>query len=378
MALDAAPRSVDVAKLRAYLCGQPGVEDVHDLRLVDETASSAMTAHLVMPEVCDNDALLQKLCREIDKKFGIDHATFQIEQQPPNATRIITELTSSHGRPRPAQRTATLIAFNRAWVARSSRAMTAWATTPATPGGRRHARRPQRVEPRAPDQGRAAGGQDHAAPVRVARPWPGSSRAGRSGRPPPAPCRPGGSDARAVAEPVPGAGDEETRSGSTARTCTASRRWRPARPPPARQPTTVAISIGPGRGLSWQGSSSEKFARSSGGARSNHLALDLRRRGVDPADGEHRQQQELRPARGPGREKKRRRRGCSSRGGGGGAGGGGGGPRLAQAIAVPAPAIDISTAGRGPHAGRPAERQGQGPRRGRPAPSPSGTPARPS
>jgi cobalt-zinc-cadmium efflux system protein len=82
MALDAAPRSVDVARLRAYLCGQPGVEDVHDLHVWSMGASSsAMTAHLVMPEVCDNDAFLKKLCSEIDRKFGVDHATFQIERQ---------------------------------------------------------------------------------------------------------------------------------------------------------------------------------------------------------------------------------------------------------------------------------------------------------
>ena len=82
MALDAAPRSIDVAKLRAYLCAQPGVADVHDLHVWSMgAASSAMTAHLVMPEVCDNDAFLKKLCREIDRRFDIDHATFQIERQ---------------------------------------------------------------------------------------------------------------------------------------------------------------------------------------------------------------------------------------------------------------------------------------------------------
>ncbi|MGZ3368948.1 MAG: cation diffusion facilitator family transporter [Caulobacteraceae bacterium] len=82
MALDAAPRSVDVGRLRAYLCGQPGVEDVHDLHVWSMgAASSAMTAHLVMPEVADNDAFLQKLCKDMDRKFGVDHATFQIERQ---------------------------------------------------------------------------------------------------------------------------------------------------------------------------------------------------------------------------------------------------------------------------------------------------------
>ena len=81
MALDAAPRSVDLNKLRAFLCAQPGVADVHDLHVWSMGASScAMTAHLVMPEVGDNDAFLKGLCRQIDRKFDIDHATFQIER----------------------------------------------------------------------------------------------------------------------------------------------------------------------------------------------------------------------------------------------------------------------------------------------------------
>jgi cobalt-zinc-cadmium efflux system protein len=82
MAMDAAPRSVDIKKLRAFLAAQPGVTDVHDLHVWSMGASSsAMTCHLVMPEVCDNDAFLKGLCRQIDRKFDIDHATFQIERQ---------------------------------------------------------------------------------------------------------------------------------------------------------------------------------------------------------------------------------------------------------------------------------------------------------
>ena len=82
MALDAAPRSVDVVRLRAYLRAQPGVTDVHDLHVWSMgAASSAMTAHLVMPEVGDDDAFLQKLCRDMDRKFGVDHATFQVERR---------------------------------------------------------------------------------------------------------------------------------------------------------------------------------------------------------------------------------------------------------------------------------------------------------
>jgi cobalt-zinc-cadmium efflux system protein len=82
MALDAAPRSVNVEKLRAYLCSQPGVTEIHDLHVWSMgSSSSAMTAHLVVPAVGNDDALLQTLCKTVEKKFGIEHATFQIERQ---------------------------------------------------------------------------------------------------------------------------------------------------------------------------------------------------------------------------------------------------------------------------------------------------------
>jgi cobalt-zinc-cadmium efflux system protein len=82
MALDAAPRSIDVGAVRAYLDGQPGVAEVHDLHVwAMGASSSAMTAHLVMPDEVDNDAFLQKLCRTMARKFRIEHATFQIERQ---------------------------------------------------------------------------------------------------------------------------------------------------------------------------------------------------------------------------------------------------------------------------------------------------------
>ena len=83
MALDAAPRSIDVKAVRDFLGRQPGVTEVHDLHIwALGAASSAMTAHLVMPDEVNNDAFLQKLCKQVDKKFGIEHATFQIERQP--------------------------------------------------------------------------------------------------------------------------------------------------------------------------------------------------------------------------------------------------------------------------------------------------------
>ena len=82
MALDAAPRNIDVKAVRAYLCKQPGVTEVHDLHIwAMGASSSAMTAHLVMPEMSNNDPFLQKLCKTMERRFNIEHATFQIERQ---------------------------------------------------------------------------------------------------------------------------------------------------------------------------------------------------------------------------------------------------------------------------------------------------------
>jgi cobalt-zinc-cadmium efflux system protein len=81
MAMDAAPRSIDVKAVRDYLGQQPGVAEVHDLHVwAMGASSSAMTAHLVMPEIVDNDAFLQGLCRTMERRFRIEHATFQIER----------------------------------------------------------------------------------------------------------------------------------------------------------------------------------------------------------------------------------------------------------------------------------------------------------
>lgn len=81
MAMDAAPRSIDVKAVREYLCSQPGVAEVHDLHIwAMGAASSAMTAHLVMPEEANNDAFLQSLCKAMERRFRIEHVTFQIER----------------------------------------------------------------------------------------------------------------------------------------------------------------------------------------------------------------------------------------------------------------------------------------------------------
>jgi cobalt-zinc-cadmium efflux system protein len=80
MSLDAVPRGVDGPRVESYLRGLPGVSEVHDLHIwAMSTTETAMTAHLVRPGAGLDDHLLHEICHELEHRFGISHATLQIE-----------------------------------------------------------------------------------------------------------------------------------------------------------------------------------------------------------------------------------------------------------------------------------------------------------
>lgn len=81
LALDAVPEGIDPHAIEAYLAGLPGVREVHDLHIWGmSTTEVCLTAHLIRPEVCDDDELLLKVYRELEKTYGIRHPTVQIER----------------------------------------------------------------------------------------------------------------------------------------------------------------------------------------------------------------------------------------------------------------------------------------------------------
>lgn len=81
LALAAVPAGIDPEAVAAYLQDLPGVEAVHDLHIWGmSTTESALTAHLVKPDPRDDDALLERACRELHDRFGIGHATLQWER----------------------------------------------------------------------------------------------------------------------------------------------------------------------------------------------------------------------------------------------------------------------------------------------------------
>jgi cobalt-zinc-cadmium efflux system protein len=80
LSLDAVPRGIDAAEVEAYLRAVPGVTEVHDLHIwALGTTETALTAHLVCDDVFRSGVLLERICRDVDQRFGIGHATLQIE-----------------------------------------------------------------------------------------------------------------------------------------------------------------------------------------------------------------------------------------------------------------------------------------------------------
>lgn len=84
LALDAVPEGIDPAAVQGYLSGLPGVVEVHDLHVWGmSTTETALTAHLIVPDGSGGDALLARTCAELHDRFGIEHATLQIERGDP-------------------------------------------------------------------------------------------------------------------------------------------------------------------------------------------------------------------------------------------------------------------------------------------------------
>jgi cobalt-zinc-cadmium efflux system protein len=80
LALDAVPADINPGTVRAHLAGLPGVAAIHDLHIWGmSTTETALTCHLVMPNGHPGDAALTEIAHDLEERFGIHHATLQIE-----------------------------------------------------------------------------------------------------------------------------------------------------------------------------------------------------------------------------------------------------------------------------------------------------------
>ncbi len=80
LALDAVPRGIDPKAVQAWLAERPGVTEVHDLHIwAMSTTETALTAHMIRPDNSAGDSFLHEVCGGLSERFGIHHATLQVE-----------------------------------------------------------------------------------------------------------------------------------------------------------------------------------------------------------------------------------------------------------------------------------------------------------
>ncbi len=90
MTMAAVPRHIDPAAVRTFLAGRPGVVSLHDLHIWSmSTTETALTAHLVMPAGHPGDPFIVAMAEELEHRFGIGHATLQIEIDPNTACQLM-------------------------------------------------------------------------------------------------------------------------------------------------------------------------------------------------------------------------------------------------------------------------------------------------
>ena len=81
LAVDAVPRNVDPDAVRDYLNNLPGVTAMHDLHIWPmSTTDTALTSHLVMNTLPEDDKFLNDVAHQLADRFNINHATIQLER----------------------------------------------------------------------------------------------------------------------------------------------------------------------------------------------------------------------------------------------------------------------------------------------------------
>lgn len=83
LSMDAVPTGIDPKAVENYLTNLGGVTAVHDLHIwAMSTTEVALTVHLVMDEAPRDDLFLHDVSDTLRDRFGIGHATTQIECGP--------------------------------------------------------------------------------------------------------------------------------------------------------------------------------------------------------------------------------------------------------------------------------------------------------
>ena len=87
--MEGVPTGVDAREVGRAMAGVQGVNGVHDLHIWTITSGlNALSSHVVVPIGEDRDAVLQRLQQLLTGRFGIEHVTVQIVEQPSDRIRV--------------------------------------------------------------------------------------------------------------------------------------------------------------------------------------------------------------------------------------------------------------------------------------------------
>jgi cobalt-zinc-cadmium efflux system protein len=84
LALHAVPSHIDVRDVQEHLIRVQGIEAVHDLHIWGmSTTETALTAHLIRENTGrgNDDELISRITRDLQRAYGIDHVTLQLESR---------------------------------------------------------------------------------------------------------------------------------------------------------------------------------------------------------------------------------------------------------------------------------------------------------
>jgi cobalt-zinc-cadmium efflux system protein len=91
--LEASPKGIRLAEVRAHILEAPGVGDVHDLHAWTITSGmNVVSAHVVLEEGADPPAVLDHLCRCLSGDFDIEHSTFQLETVDRRRVEVVAHI----------------------------------------------------------------------------------------------------------------------------------------------------------------------------------------------------------------------------------------------------------------------------------------------
>lgn len=81
--LEGAPKGMDADEIGRTLAAQPGVVEIHDLHVWEVTSGfPALSAHVIVPAGEDCHQRRRELDSLLGERFGITHATLQVEHAP--------------------------------------------------------------------------------------------------------------------------------------------------------------------------------------------------------------------------------------------------------------------------------------------------------